>query len=569
MIYQKGYEMKYWLQCLKTLHITGRVEYKKFIWAQSKAILLVIIASLSTILFPRLVSYIIDKGIGERSFHNIYLLILLLGLNGIVMILSEYAYKMSFYNISQRFIVEIKELLFERLLHTNICFWSKQTSGDMFKILEDDVSSVQDLFSRTLSNVISSVIMAIAIIMYLLVTQKEVGIILVVITFIIVCIQRLLGKKIERQSFSIRDKMGDFSAFTNEALHNVVNIEMTGRSSDTYQKYCNSNRIIIKEEISRMRSITSLQSIISSYNICSMLITMLIGAGNILAGKMTVGSLVGLMMYTQWLLGPIMILGNAYSQFKSAMPSFDRILNVLETKDVVMEGTRFSEKNLSGLIQFENVTFRYDSKSTCRLRNFNLLVNPGEILGITGKNGIGKSTIFRLLLKMCNVSDGNIFLDGIAIENYNLDYLTGQIGVLLQHEYMFRGSLRQIIDAQQAHTDREIELMMDKFCLRVEEFPQGLDTMINENSTNLSGGQKQKIALVRLFLFDKSIYLLDEPTAAMDLKSEMIVCNSIHELLKDKTAIIITHREKILSICNNTIFMENEVVINEEPEVES
>ena len=160
-----------------------------------------------------------------------------------------------------------------------------------------------------------------------------------------------------------------------------------------------------------------------------------------------------------------------------------------------------------------------------------------------------------MILKLCEPESGDVIIDKIPVKNYATSYLSSQIGCLLQDEFIISGSLREVIDVEQMHSDYEILSIMEDFCLNVEEFSEGLDTRIGENTSNLSGGQVQKISLARLFLQDKAVYLLDEPTAAIDLGAEEIICCSIKKYLEGKTAIIITHREKILSICDRKLLI--------------
>lgn len=558
--------MKQWINCLRLLHQSGRLRYNVFFRVQLKCVCLVVISSLATIIFPSIVSNIIDQGIGNRNFDYIFLFSFLLVLAGIVMIVSDYAYQMSFYKFSQRFVFELKELVFEKLLQTNISFWRKHSAGDIFKILENDISAIQNMFTSSISTIVSSSVMFVAVAGYLIYIHLTIGILLIITSLTIVFVQHEFGKRIEKIAYPLREDVGKFTAFTNQVLNNIISIEMVGDVDRISERYSNMNKGIVQTSIKQLKLITILRDFISSYRIWSMFIVMSIGAKAVIEGSMTMGILVSLTMYTQWLLGPLMSLGNAYSEFKTNSPLFKKILDILKNGDCVIKDGISPCQNLKGMIDFCNVDFGYEEKVDV-LKRFNLKIEPGQIIGITGHNGCGKTTLFRLLLKMCGPTKGDIFIDNVSIKDYSMEYLTKQIGCLLQDEFLLSGPLRQVIDIEGKHSDQEIELMMRNFYLTVAEFPQGLDTIIGENTFNLSGGQVQKIALTRLFLQDKAVYLLDEPTAAIDLVAEDEICTALHQLLKDKTAVIISHRKKILSICNKTIYM-TEGEKNENIEVE-
>lgn len=546
--------MNYWVKCLKYLHESGRLRYSEFIRIQLKCIVLVVIASIATVLFPNLVSRIIDYGIESRQIQNIYKYSIWLGITGITMIVSEYAYQMGFYRFSQRVVMEIKEMFFEKLLKTNIKFWSNHTAGDMFKILEDDIAAIENMFTRSISSIISNVFILVGVVSYLIYIHKLIGVILISLTLIITFVQRRYGKKIEALIYPLRDDVAQFSSYTNETLNNIINIEMCGNSKKIYMDYCQKNNGIVKKTLLQLRMVTFLRSVISSYSVCGMFVVMLIGAHEAITGNMSVGSLVSLTMYIQWLLSPVASLGDAYVEFKSNLPIFKRIFNVMDSEDIIYKGNIFPHNKLTGKIELQNISFKYNHNREV-FHDFSLTVKPGETLGITGKNGSGKTTIFRLLMKLCEVQQGKILIDGTKIRDYDVEYLTKQIGCLLQNEFMISGELRKIIDIEGSHTDQEISRIMSEFGLNINEFPEGLDTWIEENKSNLSGGQVQKIALARLFLQDKAVYLLDEPTSAIDINSEEKICHSIKKYLNQKSAIVITHREKILSICDRKIQM--------------
>ena len=546
--------MKYWIRCLRCLHDSGRMRYAEFGKKQIQCIVLVLISSIATIMFPNLVSKIIDEGIGIGELTNIYKYSIFLGTTGVIMIISEYAYQMSFYKFSQKFILEIKELFFSKLLKTNIAFWSKHTAGDMFKILEDDIAAIENMFTRSISSIISNVFILIGVTSYLIHMHRKIGFFLIIFTVIIVWIQKRYGKKLENFAYPFREEVAMFSSYTNEVLNNIINIEMCGIKEKVNENYCEKNKKIVKKTMQQLKLITILKSIISSYSICSLFVIMMIGAGEVLVNKMSVGDLVSLTMYIQWLLGPIVVLGDAYAEFKSNLPIFERIFNVIDSKDIVYEGQIYPKSQMIGEIEIRNIKFSYMQGKEV-FHDFLLTVQPGQTLGITGKNGCGKTTIFRMILKLCEPESGDVIIDKIPVKNYATSYLSSQIGCLLQDEFIISGSLREVIDVEQMHSDYEILSIMEDFCLNVEEFSEGLDTRIGENTSNLSGGQVQKISLARLFLQDKAVYLLDEPTAAIDLGAEEIICCSIKKYLEGKTAIIITHREKILSICDRKLLI--------------
>lgn len=549
--------MYYWLKCLQYLNGSRRIKYKDFVLQQIKCIVFILIYSLSTIIFPSFISKIVDIGIMSGNIKLIANYTIAMLIIGSIMVTFQYLYQVSFYKFSQHFVSEIKEMTFKKLMNTNVAFWSKHKVGDMFTILEEDISSIESLFTKSISGVLSSTLIACGISIYLIYIDQTIGVILILLTCLFALFQKKYGKKIESYVVPLREEVANFASYTNEVLNNVNNIEMSGEVKRAYEGYCKKNRSVVEKSIKQLRMITILLSIVSSYSVIIMFVVLIMGAQRVLEGTMTVGILFSLIIYVQRLFGPINSIGNEYVSFKKNIPIFRRIFEVLDNDEIIRDGEHSSDFHLKGEIRIHNIDFFYEESKPI-LNNFSVVINPGDIVALVGKNGCGKTTLMKLFTKLCVPQRGDIYIDDVNVNDYQLEYLNKEIGCLLQNEYILSDSLRNVLDINDCHSDAEIIQMMEDFCLSIDDFPNGLDTMINENTLNLSGGQVQKIALIRLFLQDKSIYLLDEPTSAMDIEAEKLICNMIRRKLEGKTALIITHRELILNICDRIITLTEE-----------
>lgn len=555
--------MYYWIKCLKYLNGSNRFTYLDFLAQQIKCIIYILIYSLSTIIFPSFISRVVDAGILNKNIKEIVTYTITMLIIGGVMVAFQYLYQISFYKFSQRFVCEIKEMVFEKLINTNVAFWNNHKVGDMFTILEEDISSIESLFTKSISGVLSNTLIAVGISIYLVYIDNTIGLLLILLTCLFALVQKKYGKKIESYVVPLREEVAIFSSYTNEVLNNVTNIEMAGEVKRTFNGYCKKNRSVVEKAIKQLRMITVLLSIVSSYSVIIIFTVLIMGAQKVLEGTITVGVLFSLIIYVQRLFGPINSIGNEYVSFKKNIPIFRRIFEVLDNKEVIQEGSYSSKLHMLGRIEISSLDFSYEGSNPI-FNKFSLEVNPTEKVGIIGKNGSGKTTLIKLCTKVCIPQKGKILIDDINIEDYRIDYLHEEIGCLLQNEFILSGTLRNVLDITGCHSDSEIIQVMEEFCLSIKDFPSGLDTNIHENTLNLSGGQVQKIALIRLFLQDKSIYFLDEPTSAIDRESEKIICEAIRRKLEGKTALIITHREQILNICDRKIILEEEVDHNEQ-----
>ena len=228
------------------------------------------------------------------------------------------------------------------------------------------------------------------------------------------------------------------------------------------------------------------------------------------------------------------------------------MLDILENDKEVRSGIYNPTLPLKGQIIMHNVDFKYEDSSEFVFKNLNLEVTQGEIIGIIGKNGSGKTSIIRLLSRICTPVSGEILIDGKDIALYEDDYLDKCIGIMSQENYLPGWELRDIFECKDSDTEK-INYLMSYLNFPIDSFSNGLDSKIGENKMSLSGGEIQKIAFVRLILQDKKIYIMDEPTSALDEDSENRMIHLINKELGGKTCIIITHRKAVLEICDRVI----------------
>ena len=243
-----------------------------------------------------------------------------------------------------------------------------------------------------------------------------------------------------------------------------------------------------------------------------------------------------------------------FVKIKNFFPLLDNIYNVMFNEKNIIKGDYKHSSELMGNISFDNVWFGYNNERFI-LKGFTETFNRGEIIGIVGNNGSGKTTLVRLLTKLCTVERGKIEIDGIDINTFDMEYLQTQIGVMTQNSYLLAEEFNNILKSE-----KELN-KMKKFLEEMNFYESGNSILkgnfeVKENNLNISGGEAQKLALYKLYLDNKPICVLDEPTAALDSNSEEKMIEFIKNHFKEKTVIIITHKPQILKICNRIIKLE-------------
>ncbi len=269
------------------------------------------------------------------------------------------------------------------------------------------------------------------------------------------------------------------------------------------------------------------------------------GAYLILAGAMTVGALTVYLAYLTKFFKPVKDLATNTNAIAQATVGVDRVRSILDTDDIIPEhADAIAPQDVRGEIVFDHVAFAYPDSGPI-LTDISVHIKPGQLVGIVGPTGCGKSTVVSLIPRFYDVQAGRILIDGRDVRDYQIHPLREQIGYVLQDTVLFRGTILENIAFGRPDATREQVIEAARLA-NADEFiakmPQGYDTMVQGSGVNMSGGQRQRIGIARVMVRDNPILLLDEPTAALDSESEEAVIHALERLMKGRTVITIAHR---------------------------
>lgn len=530
----------------------AKLSLKKYIFMYSWCLFCAIAYTCSALIFPSIVGGIIDNGVIYNDFSRVlnnaaYLLLL-----GVLMIIFQHLQKMSFAKLSQDITVTIQTRLVEKITKTNYFFWKQHEAGDVHAIIEKDVNKLESLLSSVVNDAIISTFVALGVAIYLIYVDKIIGTLITILAIMFAVIQRKIGNIAKKEMIVLRNKMGDVSSFTNNIVNNSISIRLMGITKKILSEYRENVGAQRTQYLKQIKIMNYVQSTGMAFNTLGLFLIMLLGSVRVVNDELSVGVLFSLTIYLQRLYSPIVSLGSLYVSLKGIVPIINKLLDILENDKEVRSGIYNPTLPLKGQITMHNVDFKYEDSPEFVFRDLNLKIAQGEIIGIIGKNGSGKTSIIRLLSRICTPISGEILLDGKDIASYEDDCLDKCIGIMSQENYLPGWKLRDIFECEDNDIEK-INYLMSYLSFPVDSFLNGLDSKIGENKMSLSGGEIQKIAFVRLILQDKKIYIMDEPTSALDEDSENRMIHLISTELNGKTCIIITHRKAVLEICDRVI----------------
>jgi len=298
-----------------------------------------------------------------------------------------------------------------------------------------------------------------------------------------------------------------------------------------------------------------------------MTISMLyVGVTLVLDGKLSVGQLIAFQMFANQFSGPVLRLVNLWNEFQQTLLSVDRLGDILNTPTEQTNNKAITLPKIDGSVSFENVTFSYAPDSPQVLKGISADFPAGFSVGLVGRSGSGKSTIAKLLQRLYLPNGGAIHIDGVDIRHMNPKWLRNNIGVVLQDNYLFSGSIKDNISLSRPDAPMENIIAASRMAGADEfiaELPEGYDTQVGERGSALSGGQRQRIAIARALLTNPRILIFDEATSALDYESEKIIQNNLSTIKKGRTMFMVAHRLSTVKDCDIILVMDKGLVVEQ------
>lgn len=525
-------------------------KYIKFNYVNKQLVCFVflILNTVLSLIFPYCLSLVIDQGISSKNIEVLLKYIIIIFLIGILMMVVSYIQSILYIKLGKNISKRLKEEVFLKIYNSNYIFWSENKIGDVFTSLTSDISVIENLLSVSLAKGFLNIFTLIGLTIILLKMNWIICIAIFSLAIVFAIFQKNNGEQLKYQTRQLRDDIGEMNSFTNEFLMNIQAIQLM-YDDDIINKYNQLNRKNYEQYILQAKKGLNGRIYAQLFSTLALSVSLLIGAISIINGSMSVGILFSIVLYIQRIYDPIISLGSLYISIKSCQPAIEKVLNILEHEQMISSGSVILPNKIDGEICLKNISFSYPDSKAKVFDDLNINFKQGKITGIIGENGSGKSTLIRLISKSCKPDTGTITIDGINIHKYDNKFLKSQVGYLIQNPTLMSGDISNIFDfynkkslSQEAES---IGIVLDKI------------SKVGENSNFVSGGEIQKISLLRLLLQDnKNIYILDEPTSAVDIENEIKICNKLKQVLKGKTVIIITHRPAILDICDEIINLD-------------
>jgi ABC-type multidrug transport system fused ATPase/permease subunit len=461
--------------------------------------------------------------------------------------------------VGHKVLLKLRTDMFEHLQKLSLRFHDNNEVGRVMSRVQNDVTSMQELLSNGFLTIFGDII-GIAVVIYLVVSRDAE---LALVTFSVVPI--LVGVTLVWQIYArraflrVRQAIAIVNSNLQENVSGVRVIQSLSRESVNAQRFDALNEDNMRANIEAGRLQAAVMPMVEVVSAAATALVVLYGGNRVLNGQLDIEVLVLFIFSIDRFFQPIRELVMQYTQLQRAMAGGVRAFEVLDTEPEIVDAPDAVElEDIRGQVTFENVDFDY-VEGVPVLRDVNLDVQPGETIALVGSTGAGKTTLTALILRFYEITGGRILIDGIDLQKINRASLTRRTGVVLQDPFLFSGTVKENIlyGRLDASDDEVIEAARavgaHDFIMRLEE---GYETELHERGQNLSVGQRQLISFARAVLAKPRILILDEATANVDTRTEVVIQQALRELLRDRTSFVIAHRLSTIREATRIVVMD-------------
>ncbi|MPZ50726.1 MAG: ATP-binding cassette domain-containing protein [Dehalococcoidia bacterium] len=514
-----------------------------------------ILQPLEPVFIGKVVDHAIDGDTAGATSNSLIFLGLVLGFWA-----AQYLKLLNAGWIGHRVLFRLRVEMFAHLQKLSLRFYDNNETGRVMSRVQNDVTSMQELLSQGFLTVIGDVLMLFVVV----ITVSSLNLELALVTFSVLpvlAVVTMVWQVYARRAFMrVRQAIAIVNANLQENVSGVRVIQSLSREGVNAQRFSALNGDHMRANIEAGRLQAAVMPAVEVLSATAMALVVVYGGRQVLQGDMTPGALLVFLFSINLFFQPIRELVMQYTQLQRAMAGGVRVFEVLDTKpEIVDEPDAVVLDDVRGEVEFDHVDFDYVDDVPV-LRDINLHVQPGETLALVGSTGAGKTTLTALILRFYEITGGQIRIDGIDLRQINRASLTRRTGVVLQDPFLFSGSVKDNIlyGRLDATEDEVIEAAQavgaHDFIMRLEH---GYDTPLHERGQNLSVGQRQLISFARAVLARPRILILDEATANVDTRTEVIIQEALRNLLKDRTSFVIAHRLSTIREATRIIVLDH------------
>ena len=508
----------------------------------------------------------IDLGMGKVDFDTVFRCCGLMALCYLLSSGLSYLLSLVMLRLSRTVAKQMRHDVFENLAGLPVSFFDQYQTGDLISTITYDVDTVNQSLSNDMLQILQSVVTVVVSFVMMMTIAPKLILVFIVTIPITVLFTRWLARRV-RPLFRQRSaKLGQLNGFVEEMLSGQKTVRAYGREKAVLKKFDEKNQAAVEAYTVAEANGTITGPSVNCINNISLTLICVFGSLLFLRGEIGLGDLSSFVQYSRKFSGPINEVANIFAELQSAFAAAERVFYLIDAEPETPDAENaVTLTDVDGSVELENVDFSY-VPGTPIIQALNLHAKPGSLTAIVGPTGAGKTTIINLLMRFYDVDGGAIYVDGNDIRQVTRNSLRGAYTMVLQDTWLFHGTIYDNIAYGKPGATMEDVVKAAKAAhihSYISRLPEGYNTILSDNGTSISKGQKQLLTIARAMLLDAHMLILDEATSNVDTQTEQRIQAAMRELMKDKTCFVIAHRLSTIRSADHILVLEEGKVVEQ------
>lgn len=503
---------------------------------------------------------------GEGRMHIAGLAAIMVIVIAVIAAIATYVANYLTETVGQRIGNDLRTRAYHRLQQLSLNYFDTHRVGPILSTLTDDVDTIQGFASASTLGIATDLLTIVGMLAMMLWLQWDFTLVALAVAPLLLLFVSRIRKTVKAATHEVRRREADIVAVAEEGLQSIRVVKAFDREDLQERQLAIAGQQAVDAALAARRVKSVVSPIVGVVVAACTALVLWRGSALVIAGTMTAGTLTVFIAYLASFFKPVQDLAKLTNTIAMASVGVDRVNALLDAETGIEEKPDAVDPvRIKGAIDFERVAFSYDNETPV-LRDVSFEVRPGQLVGVVGHTGSGKSSLVSLIPRFYDPSVGTVRIDGVDVRDYKLHELRRQIAYVLQDTVLFRGTIGDNIAFGRPDAKHEEIVAMAKLANAhefISEMPLGYDSPVGDRGLTLSGGQRQRIGIARALIRDSPILILDEPTAALDAESEHLVMSALQRLMADRTVITIAHRLSTIRDSDKIIVLEEGRVVEE------
>ncbi len=468
--------------------------------------------------------------------------------------------------VVQRAVFRLREDVEQKLAKLPLSYFDKQARGEVLSRATNDIDNIQTTLQQTLSQIAASLLTIVGVLAMMFWISWLLALVALVTVPLSIVVATRIGKRAQPQFVAQWKSTGKLNAHIEEMYTGHSLVKVFGRQKESAQTFREENEALYAASFKAQFISGIIQPAMMFIGNLNYVLVAVVGGLRVASGSLSIGDVQAFVQYSRQFSQPLTQVASMANLVQSGVASAERVFELLDAEEQSPDAAEpMRPEHVRGQVAFEDVSFRYE-KDRPLIDGLSLTVSPGQTVAIVGPTGAGKTTMVNLLMRFYEVNGGRITLDGVDIAEMSREELRSNIGMVLQDTWLFGGTIAENIayGAESASMDKIVEAAkathVDRF---VRTLPDGYDTVIDEEGSNVSVGEKQLITIARAFLAEPAILVLDEATSSVDTRTEVLIQHAMAQLRSGRTSFVIAHRLSTIRDADLILVMESGNIVEQ------